>query len=455
MLTVYSQRLQVPALPRSRSTTLLVFVALAAYLIVVRTWNVSDSFLMLRDQIRDWRFALGPFTALPLTGTQSTAGGSSLGPVYYWLLWIIRHTVGPFTSYQPHAGAIGLTLLQTAADLTFLHAVRTRTGSLWLALATTLLVATTAHDLAIASTIWNPAVSVAMVKLAVAGVLLEPPLPTMLRMILVTIAAWLAVQAHSAALFIAAPLLGTYCLRDLGPGRLGAAFQRGRAIAEAILILQLPFLYYAFTHTSEAGPVRALGGAAQGLRLRDSTEALLQMSARIFAAPWTASWWSLILIASVIVVAVRARGDLRLLSVTVLPIVVTAVGFSIWQGAYDEYWYLPLAPCTGLTLALALTTWRPQQSAILLLLVMIAIQPWRVQLSRGMYRMPEYRALAHGAREIYRQTPTIRRIDTTFQMPGLSDRGFVYEAMGGRIVPEATFDALIDETGHVRFTPVR
>lgn len=45
---------------------------------------------MLADQIRDWRIALGAFRDLPLVGTPSTAGGVSLGPVYYWLLWLSR-----------------------------------------------------------------------------------------------------------------------------------------------------------------------------------------------------------------------------------------------------------------------------------------------------------------------------------------------------------------------------
>src|SRR5690349_17238180 len=68
---------------------------LALYLIVVRLWGVSETLWMLADQIRDWRLALGPFSGLPLTGTSSTAGGASLGPIYYWVLWISRVVIGP------------------------------------------------------------------------------------------------------------------------------------------------------------------------------------------------------------------------------------------------------------------------------------------------------------------------------------------------------------------------
>ncbi len=438
-------------LSRTRWGTWLLIATLAVYLVAVRLWGVSDSFLMLRDQIRDWRFALGPLSDLPLTGTQSTAGGSSLGPIYYWLLWLVRHLVGPFTGYRPHAGAIGLAGFQTLADLAFFYAIARHTGSRWLALATTLIVATTAHDLAISSTIWNPSVSVAFVKFAVAGVLLEPPVPTMLRTIGVTTAAWFAVQAHSAALFVAAPLVGAHVLRELAAGRIGPAWQRTRTILETILVLQLPFLYFAFTNASEAGPARALAGANAGLRVRESTEAVLQLSTRILTAPWPATGWTALLVGCVLVLAFRARRDLRLLSVTVLPLAVTALGFSIWQGGYDEYWYLPLVPCTALTVSVALTTWRMPQASIALLIAVLIVQPWRVQASRVIYRMPEYGALSRGAATIYRQTKVIRSITTTFPTPALSDSGFIYEAMGGTFDDTAPFAAVIGDSGQVRF----
>ncbi|MEQ1869169.1 MAG: hypothetical protein ABL961_04010 [Vicinamibacterales bacterium] len=445
-----------PIRPRSSIAFLAVCVALGGYLLAARLWGVSDSFVLMRDQIRDWRFALGPFSALPLTGTQSTAGGSSFGPIYYWLLWIIRHLVGPFTGYQPHAGAIGLSLLQTAADLVFFYAIGKRFNSLWLALTTTLLVGTSSHDLAVEAVMWNPAVSVAGVKLAMAAVLLEPPLPSLRRTVVVTMAAWCAVQAHTAAIFIAAPILGSYVLRDAFSQRISAAAQRMRAIIEVILILQLPFLYYMFTSTTEAVPMRAIAGAAEGLRVRASFDALLNASARIVEAPWFAhtSVVGGVIVGCAVIVMARARKDLRLLSVTVLPVLCTGLGLSVWQGSYDEYWYLPLAPCVALMVMMALSAFPAKYAAPVLLAVVLAVQPWRLAHSRTWYRMPEYRALSHGARTIYRQARTVRRIDTSFPMPPLSDAGFVYEAMGGVITDAAEFDATIDAHGDVRFSRV-
>ncbi len=416
---------------------------------------------MFRDQIRDWRFALGPLSGLPLTGTQSTAGGSSLGPIYYWLLWLIRHLVGPWTNYLPHAGAIGLSLAHTAADLFFLHAIHKRTGSLWLAIGITLFAATTSHDLAISSTIWNPTVSIAFSKVTLAMLLLDTPARPAWWVVATTASAWFAVQAHSAAIFIAAPALGYFVLRSLDEAGVARALQRIRTIVEVILVLQLPFIYNAFTHASEAGPTRAIGSATQAItnpssfRLGPSTQALAGSLTQIFFAPWANAWWMLTLVGAAVIVAVRARRDLALLCATVLPLLCTAMGFALWQGNYDEYWYLPVAPCAALMVGLASTAWRPRETAIAFVVVVLLMQPGRVAHSRTRYRMPEYGALTRGARAILRQTPMVRRIDTTFPMPPLSEVAFPYEALGGRLAPEAPFDATIDAAGRVRFTRVR
>lgn len=438
---------------------MLLLVAVAAYLLAVRLWHMNDTFLMLRDQIRDWRYALGPFSGLPLTGTQSTAGGSSLGPIYYWILWLTRHTIGPFTQNLPHTGAIGLTIVQTLADLFLLHAIRHRTGSLWTALGATLLTATAAHDLAVSSTIWNPSVSVAFSKVAIALLLLQDTVTTA-RMIGVTVAIWFSVQAHSAAIFIAAPMLAGYVLRELAGLRFAVALQRLRVMLEVILVLQLPFLYHALTQSSEAAPTRALSGATQALsnpatlRFADSANAVARLGANILFAPWTSAWWVVPVAIAVVVTTIRARRDLSMLTATVLPLVVTALGFSLWQGQYDEYWYLPVAPCLAVSMALAVTWWRPERTGLALVAVVLLAQPWRIRHANQMYRMPQYGAMARGARQIYRQTKVVRKLDVTFPVPPFSDPWFPYQAMGGRIDDAGTFDAVIDEKGNVRFTPV-
>lgn len=416
---------------------------------------------MLTDQMRDWRLALGPFTELPLAGTQSTAGGWSLGPVYYWVLWLSRVTVGPWVDNFPHAGAIGISALQTAADLLLFHALAKKTESLWLAAAATLLAATASHDLAVSATIWNPAVSVAFVKGALALVLLTGEQVSTLRLVAITVTVWFAAQAHSSALFVAAPVLGSFVARDLWQRQAGRALQRARTIIEVIVILQVPFLYHTLTTDSAPGPNRLADSLAQTLanpetlRLGASLSALGNLATRIITTPYYASWWPFVLGVSVLVVLVRARRDLTLLSATVLPLACGVAGFAIWQLLYDEYWYLPLAPCAALTLAFAATAVRPRETGIALTVAVLAIQPGRLSHSLTWYRMPEYRALARGARDIHRQLADVRRIDTSFPLPRLTSATFLYEVLGGRVNAEAPFDATIGPGGRVTFTPVK
>jgi hypothetical protein len=444
----------------SRASRLAILSLLAAYLIFARTRGVNESFYLLRDQIRDWRFALGSFSHLPLTGTPSTAGGASLGPIYYWVLWIARVVIGPWTGNMPHAGAIGISLLQTTADLLLLEAMRRLFQSFWLAVATTLLLATIAHDLAIAATIWNPSVSLAFVKLAVALALLAGPRPSTWRAATTTGVAWLAVQAHSSAIFVAVPIGGAFVARDLWAREWRPALAKVRATLEVIAVLQIPFLYSALTAANEAAPTRAMGGIAQALndpeRLRvvSSLNAFTHFTGRLFVVPWNEWWWAPVLAVVFLGALVRARRNGMLFAVSIAPAVLTVAGFALWQGNYDEYWYLPLTPSITVAIAATLSLWRADALAVALLAVVVVIQPWRLAHAQLLYRMPEYAALMRGSKTAARQSPVVKRVTTTFPLPPLSDSGFLYEAAGGRQDPAAPFSAVIDQHGDVRFIPV-
>jgi hypothetical protein len=82
-------------------------VAVFAGLVLARTRDIDQSFWMAGDQIRDWEIALQSWRELPSTGPPSSVGGTTLGPVYYWTLWSIRHVIGAWTDDLPHAGGSG------------------------------------------------------------------------------------------------------------------------------------------------------------------------------------------------------------------------------------------------------------------------------------------------------------------------------------------------------------
>src|SRR5258706_10049016 len=101
---------------RVRSAKALVVVPFVffLYLVYIRTHGITEWFQLLGDQVLYWRMALGRFRDLPLAGPSSV--GTTLGPAFVWIVWGIRHLIGPWTDNLPHAGGIGISLLQSAAD---------------------------------------------------------------------------------------------------------------------------------------------------------------------------------------------------------------------------------------------------------------------------------------------------------------------------------------------------
>ena len=183
-----------------------VAAAFFIYVLLIRTYDLANSFLMLGEQTRDWAVALGSWTDLPLTGAPSTAGGRGFGPAYYWILWIGRVLVGPFASNLPHAGGIWIALLQSVAD-TWLLVVLARRVPVVLALAMCLFIASAPFDISISGVIWNPPVAAALVKMATALALSLGESPAAWRVAITAAVSWLAVQAHLSAIFVAAPLI--------------------------------------------------------------------------------------------------------------------------------------------------------------------------------------------------------------------------------------------------------
>ena len=179
--------------PRAR---IAIAAAFFIYVLLIRTYDITSTFLMLGDQIRDWTIALGSWRDLPLTGPPSVAGGRTLGPVYYWLLWLGRVIIGPFTDNLPHAGGIIVALLQTIGDTWLLWVLMTRLP-IALALATSLFVVSAPFDLGLSAVIWNPPVAAALAKMAMALVLTLGKEPARWRVAITAAVAWLAVQAHS------------------------------------------------------------------------------------------------------------------------------------------------------------------------------------------------------------------------------------------------------------------
>ena len=431
-----------------------------AYLVILRTRHISETFWLLGDQILYWKMALAPWRDLPLGGGPSSVGGTTLGPTFVWVLWGIRHAVGPWTDNLPHAGGIGLSVIQSAADAVLLVAIWKRFTSLALALAVTLLVATAPYDMALTATIWNPPLAVALVKATIALVLLGDRHASVWWGAGATATALLAAQTHSSAVFVAAPAIVSFTARELLAHRRDRALRYACASAAVIVVLEAPFLYDLAMHPGKqtSPPVVARNVSytiahPESLRPFAALRAVRAACEFILLRPWTFAWFGALLASCAVLTSFRMRHDVTLVCVTVVPLLCAAAGFSFWQQAFDHYWFLTIAPSAALTMALALTAWRPAApfAATVLALLVLAAQPSRVADAMTFHRLPQYGPLVRGSREIRRRVSEVRSVDTQLALPASTDPLFVYKILGGRVTADAMFAATIESTGRVRF----
>lgn len=447
---------------RHRATLLI--AALGVYTFIIRVYGIQQHFWMYGDQMRDWLIAVGPMRDLPLVGTPSTAGGTSLGPSFYWTLWLIASTLGPLFDYLPHAGGIGLSLLQSLADMLLTYAVWRRLASLTTALAIVLLAASSPHDLAISATIWNPVLAVAFAKAAIALFLLYGREPSVWRMSAVAATAWLAVQAHSGALFVAAALFLWYVARPLLARRYWDAAATAFSLQLVVCLLQVPFLLNLLWRPStDAAPtaiLQAVGQAGQQgvVSLARSVQAVGGSLDVLISNPWSLSWFVFLLAGCSGVVAFRHRREPDLIVAAVAPMALAMIGFASWTRPFDSYWFLPLVPSAALLLVLAATAlpW-PRASGAMsagVLILILAAQPARVARSHEFLRLPEYSALVQGSRQIAKYAQPVAEITADFVDPEI-DREVLFRLLGGEIREESSLVATINRDGSVSYRQLR
>lgn len=447
----------------SRSALLGVGLVVFAYVTWFRVSGIASTFMLLGDQVRDWAIALGPAADLPLAGAPSMAGGRGLGPVYYWVIWAARVTIGPWCDNLPHAGGIGVSLLQSGADLALLAALWRRFRSGVLATTAVLLVATSPFDAAVSASVWNPPVAVAFTKMAIAATLLGHGERSRFALVSTVVAAWLAVQAHASAVFAVAPLLAWLVVRPLVRRGVTASAWAAYDVVATIAILQVPFFLHHVRHGAEqgGGPARAAGAMSSltsgdaGSMLVESAADLLRTLTAILAEPWRPGWVQAALACAAVVVVLRARRiGVDWVFVSVLPLILAAVAYSPFPDRRD-YWYLALAPGAAAMVAAAIATlgsrrrvWRA--IGWVTLVAVLALQPARYQYSRKIGRLPEYGALVTGSRQILRDGVRPRAIEAGFRLD-TTDPGFLFTVLGGRFDEQSTLHAEILPTGGVRY----
>ena len=438
-----------------------------SYVLYIRVYDVADTFLMLGEQTRDWSVALGGLTDLPLTGAPSTAGGRGFGPIYYWILWVGRHLVGPFTDYLPHAGGVTVALLQSGADTWLLIALWRRVGPL-LALAMCLTIASAPFDIAISSVIWNPPVAAALIKMATAMALQLGEQPRRWQIAITVMLAWFAVQTHLSAIFVAAPLLlalvatalrATANTRGLSPqDRLKNAAMTAAVVAVVVLALQVPyFIAVARDPAAPMGPTNAITTIinTDAIRIDRSYSSIVNGTGEVLVRQFESWRFQIPTLIAALVVLVRWWRDLIVLAVSIGGIAGATVLFATWTQGYDSYWFLTLTTAMVLTFGMAIAA-IPSRPALLwiglaLLAGIIVLQRSRVDQSTAFFKYPAYRTMRIASYELAARYPVLRDIRMNFDgVHPTMDKYVMYRILGGRIDPSAPQQAYVNGDGSVR-----
>ncbi len=435
------------------------------FALAIRVWGISQHFWLLGDQIRDWSIVLGSFSELPLVGPPTHVGGYTIGPAFYWILWAIRVSVGPWFQNLPHAGGIGQAALQSGADALLLVAVWRRTRSPWIALTMITLVATASYDLCLSALVWNPTMGSTLAKIAMALVLMDWHRGSITRVALTALVAWSAVQAYTGAVFVAVGVL-TALLADPFVRRDWGALRRHAAIIViSVLLLQLPYAAHQVSNRFSDSAMAAVSGSV-GQILSGNARPEFAKSINDYAdafhfveiAPWRVPSVGWLLLGCGATLAIRYRRDPSLLAVTLLPQVAAIVGYALFLDDLDHYYYLSLMPAAVLTTLLAATAlpW-PRLTPVIGIVLFVAalmLVPTRVRFAATMHRMPEYEALVDGSRKIARLKEPMRSIETDFSLPATSDPLFIYRILGGRIDPTSPWIGRITGDGNVVYRRV-
>lgn len=432
------------------------------YVLVMRTYDVANTFLMLGEQTRDWTIALGGLTDLPLAGAPSTAGGRGFGPSYYWLLWIGRIAIGPFIDNLPHAGGITVALLQSIAD-TWLFIALSRRVHWSLALAMCLLIASAPFDIAISSVIWNPPVAAALIKMATAMALMLTAASPLWQVALAAALAWMAVQAHLSAIFVAAPLLAALAIRpfdDRSTMVRRGFYDRSRSaliITLVIFVLQIPFLISMIKEPSApVGPGAAIAGLTNPKAFRPwfAFDSITGITGNLVLPIADSFHFAIPLLMVGAIVALAYRRDLVLLAVTIGGIVTATLLFTTSTRNYDGYWFITLTSALTLSIGMAIAA-IPSKVAvkwigIALLLFAAWRQPARIADSTRFFAYPQYGTMVKASRALIVQAPVVKDIRVTFDVHPTMDRQFIYQILGGRIDRSALYTAVFNSDGTVR-----
>ncbi len=452
-----------------RSRVLFAFILsllLCLYSFYFRTYQITEHFHLLGDQVRDWNLALKPFGELPRVGTPTSQGGYCLGPIFYWTLWLIRITIGRFYENLPHAGGIGLAAMHAIADAILLLAILKRGIPIIASVAIMLLLVSSPFETSLSGTIWNPGLSVSFVELAAAFFLMIPNSHWAVKTLVTATAAWLAVQSHTQTIFFALPLLVYLIVEPWIVAGPRYALKRLLIIVAVIGVLQIPYVIEINKHgdisQEQLGVVatsfNSLLTNPSSFHPYASFTTLVDALAELFGPHLSRAVVIVLILAAGGSLLIGYRKNHEILAVALLPLFLAWLGYSFLSvGTLYTYWYMNLMPSFVLLVLFGfIESPFPKLDkistllALFVLLLAFASQPSRLATRAQSVSYPYYAAIVRGAKEIVRNgTPVRSVIPPSF--PNKVEPAYLVQWLGGRVEESADLLAIIGEDGSVTY----
>ncbi len=429
---------------------------IAFYAFYFRAHGIAEHFQLFGDQILYWKEISVAFTDLPLRGTPRVDGGYSLGPILYWILWLSREVIGPFTDYLPHAGGIGVAFIY-GLSAGFLYRALLSVMSFPFSSAAILFIISSPFEASFSgNTSWNPGVGTAFVNFAYAASIRyfkKPQTSPFLPFIF----AWVAFQAHFPAVFSTISIFLFLLFREYRKSNFRAVFKFTFLAMVCILCLQIPYFVYWF----KEGLPRTSGATSSILTILQEpakfhTTAAYRYIVRGDAlllfenADFIVRHSSFVVIPWLLSLAVIARKP-EWFFFSWLPLAVAIAGCAVYPIRPDLYHLVTMmAPfsflmCLGieaLSGSIKIPIW-------ILLIFILYRQPDRFRESPS-DRLPEYGVLVRGAKTIVNSGKKFRRVDAPDASPK-TNAAFIVECLGVKPSPDGEV-ATIANDGSVRWS---
>ena len=451
------------------------------YAFVFRTYDISQHFWFQGDQQRDWSLVQEDFLSLPIIGTPIATGGVSFGPIFYWILWGFRQVLVPVFGNLPHIGAIGLVIFRVMADGVLVFALLRRQLPIMAVAGFMLLLTSSPFEGALSATIWNPVLAVTLANISIAVLLLSPQRRgfSLIRIAVMTGTSWLAVQAHTPAIFLAgAVVIYTVWAGDCRTEHRWKARLYAAGVATVIVaVLQIPYVVHVFGQMDmdrESVLIKTGGLVWANLNasgLGGSLSFLIQATERIVLLPTIVPVLGFVFVLGAGLTGYTYRRNLDFIAVSILPVGLAWIGYAVVPYEGDVYWLLSLIFPLSFALlggimgmsgayegnkkvlsSLGFPHYRHLAAVTIVGIVLFGLitQPVRWVAFDNLFKAPQYGPVVAGVQSVLKDGRPIASFRGADAPAAAMNPELLYRLLGGTIAPQAD-QAVVNAVGMVVF----